>query len=151
MGAIRKKHQHRNFQASPRCVDDRDRAISPLRPADHLKGGAMERVESIENLDGRVFYAQGIVSVDAFTRMYIAWCPPVGCRSITPTGFPHPSSSFFLARCYVRFFAESLSTLSSKPSVTASSVSTETSHSSLSRKSLPPGSDPCTGKNGSST
>jgi hypothetical protein len=31
----------------------------------------MERVESIENLDGRVFYAQGIVSVDAFTAPFL--------------------------------------------------------------------------------
>ena len=29
----------------------------------------MERMEWIEDLDGRVFYAQGIVSVDAFIRM----------------------------------------------------------------------------------
>src|ERR1700746_2202919 len=71
IGAIRQQHPHRNFQASPRWVDDRDRAISPLRPADHLKGGALERVEPIENLDGRVFYAQGIVSVDACTLMSI--------------------------------------------------------------------------------
>src|SRR6266550_2034209 len=97
---------------------------------------------------------------DAFierSRKWITWkhvqvlLAILGCRSITPTGFPHPSSSFFLARCYVRFFAESLSALSNRPSVTASSVSTETSHSSLSRKPLPPGSDPCTGKNGLST
>jgi hypothetical protein len=71
IGAIRQQHPHRNFQASPRWVDDRDRAISPLRPADHLKGGAMERVESVENLDGRVFYAQGIVSVDAIIPICI--------------------------------------------------------------------------------
>jgi hypothetical protein len=32
----------------------------------------MERVESVENLDGRIFYAQGIVSVDAIIRMSTA-------------------------------------------------------------------------------
>jgi hypothetical protein len=72
LSAIRRQHPHRNFQASPRWVDDRDRAISPLWPADDQKGGAMERMEWVEDFDGRVFYAQGIVSVDAFTRMFIA-------------------------------------------------------------------------------
>jgi hypothetical protein len=71
LSAIRQQHPHRNFQAPPRWVDDRDRAISPLRPADYLKGGAMERVEWVEDLDKRVFYAQGIVSVDATIRMSI--------------------------------------------------------------------------------
>src|SRR5437016_8090490 len=65
LSAIRRQHPHRNFQASPRWVDDRYSAISPLRPADHLERCAMERMEWIEDLDGRVFYAQGIVSVDA--------------------------------------------------------------------------------------
>ena len=46
----------------------------------------MERVESIEDLDGRVFYAQGIVSVDAFIPMSIASFLPADCRSITPAG-----------------------------------------------------------------
>src|SRR5947209_4778099 len=85
-----------------------------------------------------------------FTRMSIASFPPAACRSISPTGFLHPSGSSFPARCCVRSFAESLSTLSSKPSATASSVSPETSHSSLSRKLLPPGCGPSTEKTGSS-
>src|SRR5881396_629003 len=86
LSAIRQQHPHRNFQASPRWVDDRDRAISPLRPADHLKGDTMERMERIENLDGRVFRAQGIVSVDAciltstapFLRADYHWTTVVG-------------------------------------------------------------------------
>src|SRR5438132_9119725 len=94
LSAIRQKHPHRDFQPSPRWVDDRDRAISPLRPADHLKGGAMERVEWVENLDGRVFYAQGTVSVDAFTRISIVSFPPAACRSITRTGFAHEKTTF---------------------------------------------------------
>src|SRR5437899_12647545 len=45
---------------------------------------------------------------------------------------------------------ESLSTLLGKPSATADSVSTETSPSSPSRRSLPPGCAPCTAQTGSS-
>ena len=95
LSAIRQQHPHRNFQASPRCVDDRDRAISPLRPADHLKSGAMERMEWVEDLDGRVFYAQGIVSVDAFIRMSIAWCR-AGGLSTDRTRWIKPRYAFFL-------------------------------------------------------
>src|SRR5437660_9470696 len=98
LSAIRQKHPHRNFQASPRWVDDRDRAISPLRPADHLKGDTMERMERIENLDGRVFRAQGIVSVDAFTHMCIAWCRPVDFLPIARVGLSHATISFFPSR-----------------------------------------------------
>ena len=87
IGAILQQHPHRNFQASPRWVDDRDRAISSLRPADHLKGGAMERVESVENLDGRVFYAQGIVSVDACIPTFTAPFPQAEYRQTTVVGF----------------------------------------------------------------
>ena len=49
----------------------------------------MERMEWIEDLDGRVFYAQGIVSVGALTRMFIAWCQLVGCLLITRAGSNH--------------------------------------------------------------
>ncbi len=136
LSAIRQQHPHRNFQASPRWVDDRDRAISSLRPADHLKGGAMERVESVENLDGRVFYAQGIVSVDAFTRMYIAWCRPVDFLPIARVGSSHATLSFFLARCSAESSAASSSRRSSTLFRAARSVFTETCSPSLSRKSL---------------
>src|SRR5260370_38292368 len=109
LSAVRQKHPHRNLQTLACRVDDRDRAISPLRSTDDLKGDAIERVEWVEDLDVRVFYAQGIVSVDAFIRMCIALFPPVGCRSLPPTGFPHPSSSFSVARWSVSFFAAVLS------------------------------------------
>jgi hypothetical protein len=65
LSAVRQKHPHRNLQTLACRVDDRDRAISPLRSTDDLKGDAIERVEWVEDLDVRVFYAQGIVSVDA--------------------------------------------------------------------------------------
>jgi len=126
LSAIRQKHPHRNFQASPRWVDDRDRAISPLRPADHLKGDTMERMERIENLDGRVFRAQGIVSVDAFIRMFIVSFLPAASRLITPAGFAHETTTFFPRKCCVKFFAASSSTLSNRLFTMASSTSRET-------------------------
>ena len=86
LGAIRQQHPHRNLQSPPRWVDDRDRAISPLRSADDLKGSAMERMERVEDLDVRVFRAQGIVSADATIRMFIAWCRPAVSRPITSAG-----------------------------------------------------------------
>src|SRR5436305_2020286 len=99
LSAIRRQHPHRNFQASPRWVDDRYSAISQLRPADHLERCAMERMEWIEDLDGRVFYAQGIVSVDAFTRTSIVSFPPEVFHSITPIGFTRENATFFPNQC----------------------------------------------------
>src|SRR5437660_12157330 len=93
LSAIRQQHPHRNFQASPRWVDDRDRAISPLWPADDLQGGAMERMEWVEDLDGCVFYAQGIVSADAFTRTFIVSCPRAASLPITPVGSTHEKTT----------------------------------------------------------
>ena len=120
LSAIRRQHPHRNFQASPRWVDDRYSAISPLRPADHLKDDAIKRMEWVEDLDGRVFGAQGIVSVDAFIRMSIVSFPPAASRPITPVGFAQEKITFFRKRCCGKSFAASLSTRSSKPSRTAS-------------------------------
>ena len=72
LGAFRQQHPHRNLQTPPRWVDDRDRAVSPLRSADDLKSSAMERVERIEDLDVRGFCAQGIVGADAIIRTFTA-------------------------------------------------------------------------------
>src|SRR6201993_1235480 len=95
LSAIRRQHPHRNFQASPRWVDDRYSAISPLRPADHLKRCSMERMEWIEDLDGRVFYAQGIVSVDAF-HPHVHCVVPAGGLSADHTRWIKPRYDFFL-------------------------------------------------------
>src|SRR6266852_2764260 len=43
----------------------------------------------------------------SFTRMSIVSFPPVGCRSITPTGLNHATGSFFPSVCSVAFFAAS--------------------------------------------
>jgi len=64
LDALRQQHPYRNLQPPPGWVDDRDRAVSPLRPADDLKPSTMEWVEWIDDLDMRVFRAQGIVGVD---------------------------------------------------------------------------------------
>jgi hypothetical protein len=72
----------------------------------------MERVESVENLDGRVFYAQGIVSVDAIIPICIASSRVEGSRPISGVGFPVDTSSFCPSKYSVLSFAESFSTLS---------------------------------------
>jgi len=72
LGAFRQQHPHRNLQPSPRWFDDRDRAVAALRLSDNLKGGAMEWVERIKNLNVRGFWAQGIVSADATIRIFTA-------------------------------------------------------------------------------
>lgn len=64
--AIRRQHPHRNLQAPSGWVNDRDRTVSPFRSAEDLKGNAMERMKRVEDLDIRVFRAQGIVGVGAF-------------------------------------------------------------------------------------
>ena len=64
-GAIRQQHPDRNLQSLARWIDDRDRTISPLRPAKDLKGRTIERVERVENPDVRTSCAQGIVGVGA--------------------------------------------------------------------------------------
>jgi hypothetical protein len=55
----------------------------------------MQRMEWIENLDGRVFYAQGTVSVDAFIRMFIVSFPPVDSLPTARAGSNHATTSFF--------------------------------------------------------
>ncbi len=99
LSAIRRQHPHRNFQASPRWVDDRYSAISPLRPADHLKDDAIKRMEWVEDLDGRVFGAQGIVSVDASIRMFIVLFLPAVSHPITLAGFAPETTTSFPSKC----------------------------------------------------
>ena len=66
--AIRRQHPDRNLQSPSRWVNDTDRTISPLRSAEDLKGHAMEWVKGVEDLDIRIFRAQGIVGVGVITR-----------------------------------------------------------------------------------
>ena len=55
-----------------RWINGRDCPISPLRSAEDLKGSAMERMKGVEDLDIRIFRAQGIVGVGASIPMSIA-------------------------------------------------------------------------------
>ena len=70
--AIRQKHPDRNLQALPHGVHDQDCPILAIRSADYLQGSPMKRVERIEDLDLRVFRAQGIVSVDVLIPIFTA-------------------------------------------------------------------------------
>jgi hypothetical protein len=72
LGAFRQQHPHRNLEPSPCRVHDGDGAVASLRSSHDLKGGTMERVERIKNLNVRGFWAQGIVSADASIRISIA-------------------------------------------------------------------------------
>jgi hypothetical protein len=69
--AFRRQHPDRNLQAPSRWVNNRDRTISPLRSAEDLKGNAMEWVKGVEDLDIRIFRAQGIVGVGVIIRTSI--------------------------------------------------------------------------------
>jgi hypothetical protein len=84
--AIRRQHPHGNLQPPPGVVDDRYRAISPLRLAKDLNSGPIERVKRIEDLDLSVFRTQGIVGVDVIIPMSTAWPPRVASPLITCTG-----------------------------------------------------------------
>jgi hypothetical protein len=55
----------------------------------------MEWVERVENLDMRVFRAQGIVSVDGIIPMSTASFQPAACLPITPDGFPLSTTSSY--------------------------------------------------------
>ena len=69
--AVGRQHPYGNLQPLPSLVDDRHRPIFPLRLTKDLQADTMERVEWIEDLNVRVFCAQGIVGVGAYTRMSI--------------------------------------------------------------------------------
>ena len=72
--AIRQEHPDRNFQSSPRRINDSNRSISPLRSAKDPQGGSMKRVKGVEDLNTRPTRAQGIVGVGASVRISIALC-----------------------------------------------------------------------------
>ena len=96
LGAIRRQHPHRNFQSPSRWVDDRDRAVSPLRSADDLKGEAMERMERVEDPDMRGFCAQGIVGVGGTIPTSIASCRAAESPPMARGG--SPAAPVLLAR-----------------------------------------------------
>jgi hypothetical protein len=93
--AIRRQHPDRNLQSPSRWVHDRDRTISPLRSAEDLKGNAMEWMKGVEDLDVRIFRAQGILGVGVTTRTCIASCPPEAYLSMDNDGSVRGRSSFY--------------------------------------------------------
>ena len=85
--AIWREHPNRNLQSRAGSINDGDRPIASLRPADNLKGSAVERVERIEDLDVRALRTQGIVGGGVSTRTFTAQSQQVGYRQITVTGY----------------------------------------------------------------
>ena len=75
--AVGRQHPYGNLQPLPGVVDDRYRAISPLRLAKDLNSGPIERVKRIEDLDLSVFRTQGIVGVDVIMPTSITSFPLV--------------------------------------------------------------------------
>ena len=91
--AIGRQHPYGNLQPLPGVVDDRNRAISPLRLAKDLNGGPIERVKRIENLDLSVFRTQGIVGVGVIIPMSTASPPRAASLPTTHAGCRHLTGS----------------------------------------------------------
>jgi hypothetical protein len=70
-GAIWRQHPDRNFQSPAERVDDRDRAISPLGPAQDFKSNSSEWVERVEDLDVSALRTQGILGGGVIIRISI--------------------------------------------------------------------------------
>ena len=92
--AVGRQHPYGNLQPLPGVVDDRYRAISPLRLAKDLNSGPIERVERIEDLDLSVFRTQGIVGADVTILMSTTSFPPAASLPTAPDGsIPRAASS----------------------------------------------------------
>jgi len=93
-GAIRQQHPRRDLQPFSASINDRDRAISPLGPAEDLKSGTIMRMERIENLDLGDFREQGIVGADVIIPMSTTSFPPADWLSTVRGGsIPRAASS----------------------------------------------------------
>ena len=107
--ALRRQHPYGNLQPFPGLVDDRHRAISPLRLTKDLKADTVERVERIEDLNLSVFRAQGIVGVGVSTRMSTVSSPPEDSPPTTSAGSTPIPASCCPFRCSAASFATSSS------------------------------------------
>ena len=85
--AIWREHPDRNLQSRGGSINDGDRPIAPLRPADNLKGSAVERVERIEDLDVRALRTQGIVGGGLCTRTFTVPFPWEARRQTIAGGY----------------------------------------------------------------
>ena len=77
-GAIRQQHPHRDLQPFSASINDRNCAVSPLRPAEDPKSRTIKRMERIENLDLGAFREQGIVGADVSKVSVTGLAPPFG-------------------------------------------------------------------------
>src|SRR5258707_5606410 len=129
--AVGRQHPYGNLQPLPGVVDDRNRAISPLRLAEDLNGGPIERVIRIEDLDLSAFRAQGIVGVSVIIPMSTTSFPPAAWLLMALDGsIPRHDSS-----CPSRHSAAAAAAGSGRGSVNCSST---TGSSSMARcSSLP--------------
>ncbi len=93
-GAIRQQHPYGDLQPFSASIDDRDRAISPLGPAEDLKSRTIKRMERIENLDLVALREQGIVGADVIIPTFTTSFPPAALLSTVPDGsIPRADSS----------------------------------------------------------
>ena len=72
--AIWRQHPDWNFQPPTDRVDDGDRAISPLRPAQDFKSSGLEWMERIEDLDVRALRTRGILGGGVLIPICTVWC-----------------------------------------------------------------------------
>jgi hypothetical protein len=74
VSALPRQHPGRNLQSLPGRINDGDRSIAPLGPADDLQGGTPKRVKGVEDLNVRIIDTQGILRVGAFIPICIVSC-----------------------------------------------------------------------------
>src|ERR1700745_292423 len=92
--AVGRQHPYGNLQPLPGVVDDRYRAISPLRLSKDLNSGPKRRGGGVEDLDLSVFRTQGIVGADVLIPMSTTSFPPAAWLLMAPDGsIRRPDSS----------------------------------------------------------
>src|ERR1017187_6528714 len=150
-GAIRQQHPHGDLQPFSASIDDRDRAISPLGPAEDLKSRTIKRMERIENLDLVALREQGIVGADVFIRTSTAWLPLAASPPTTQAGSPPDALSFCPSACSAVSSAASSSPHFATPSIVVSFSSTATFSHLLNHAPSLSGYGYCSATTGSST
>ena len=94
LSALLRQHPDRNFQSLPGRVNDADRSIAPLGPADDLQGSPEQWVKAVEDLNIRIIGTRGILGVGAGTRTFIVWCRAAACRPMGNDGSVRRRDSF---------------------------------------------------------
>ena len=86
--ALSRQHPRRNLQTLSGRVNDADRSIAPLGPADDLQGSPVKWVKAIEDLNIRIIGAPGIVGVGVFIPICIVSCLVVASPWTAAVGWP---------------------------------------------------------------